>query len=231
VTDSAFWIGFLQIIGIDLLLSGDNAVVIALACRNLPSTQRRRAMIAGSGAAVALRVAFAFVIFELLSIPYLRLAGGLLLLWVGIRLGRPQGDKGEGDDGENPGSAEQASIWRTIGMIAAADAIMSLDNVVAIAGAAKGSPLLLGLGLVMSVPLVISGSSLTLRLIDRFPVIVVLGAGLVGWIAGDMIAAEPIVQQIAEQAPWLHYAIPLLGIGIAAAGSRLSAGRPITSRH
>lgn len=210
VSSIHFWIGFVQIIGIDLVLSGDNAVVIALACRNLPRERQKVALRLGAAAAVLLRVAFAFVIFQLLLLPYVRLAGGVLLLWIAIRLGYPEGA------GEVGGAAKAATLWAAIRTILIADALMSLDNVVAIAGAAHGDFVLLILGLAISIPLVIYGSTIMLRLMARFPWVVAVGTALIGWVAGDMIAAEPAIDAWAGGwSHWLDYALPLAGIGVA----------------
>jgi YjbE family integral membrane protein len=218
IADLHFWIGFGQIVGIDLVLSGDNAVVIALASRGLPSKHRRVAVLLGAGAAVLLRVGFAFVVFELLSLPYLRLIGGAMLLWVAIHLGRPQP---KATAAEN---AAPASLWDAVRTIVLADLLMSIDNVVAIAGAARGSLLLLILGLGISIPLVIYGSALMLRLIDRFAWIVALGIALIGWVAGDMIAAEPALSDFFEgHVPSYHYLLPLAGIALALASYRIQA--------
>jgi YjbE family integral membrane protein len=210
--DLHFWIGFGQIVGIDLVLSGDNAVVIALASRGLPRRHRRLTIILGAGAAVLLRVGFAFVVFELLSLPYLRFIGGVLLLWIAIHLGRPH-QIATGADTPAP-----ASLWAAIRTIVIADLLMSIDNVVAIAGAAHGNLLLLILGLGISIPLVIYGSALMLRLIDRFAWIVALGVALIGWVAGDMIAAEPALTGFLEGGvPAYHYVLPAAGIALALA--------------
>ena len=186
-TSGAFWIALAEITGINILLSGDNAVVIALACRSLPDHQRNKAVIGGSLGAILLRVLFCVIIAWLLEIPYLKLIGGLLLLWIGVHLLAP-GDTGEGVEAKS-------SLWGAMQTIILADAVMSLDNVVAIAAAAKGSLLLIVLGLVMSVPLIVFGSQLVLGLLQRFPILVVFGAGLLGWISGEIIATDPAVER------------------------------------
>lgn len=184
---SQFWVDLVRIMGIDLLLSGDNAVVIALASRSLPERQRRWAIMGGAGGAIVLRVIFATVIIWLLQIPYLKLIGGLLLLYIGVKLVVPESG-GHGD-----GIASKASLWGAIQTILVADAVMSLDNVVAIAAAAHGSVLLIVLGLLISIPLIVYGSQLVLRVINRYPILVVLGGGLLGWIAGEIIVSDPTV--------------------------------------
>ena len=181
-------VDLLRITSIDILLSGDNAVVIALATRSLPETQRRIAVIGGSAAAVGLRVAFCLIITSLLRIPYLKLVGGLLLLYIGVKLVIPEGDAhGSGI------AAAKSHTWGAIRTILIADAVMSLDNVVAIAAAAHGSTLLIALGLVISIPLIVFGSQLVLRVLNRFAILVVLGGGLLGWIAGETLMSDPAV--------------------------------------
>jgi YjbE family integral membrane protein len=186
-SDTKFWIGLLQIIWIDLLLSGDNAVVIALACRGLPERQRFYGILFGAGAAIGLRILFALIITYLLAIPLLRLIGGLLLLWVAVKL-----VVGEGEEAHTEMEATE-SLWKAVRTIAIADAVMSLDNVLAIAAASHGNVWLFIFGLLLTIPLIIAGSGLVLRIIERFPVFVWAGAALLGWIAGDMIVSDPAV--------------------------------------
>jgi YjbE family integral membrane protein len=207
----AFWIGLMQIIGIDLLLSGDNAIVLALASRSVPPEQRRLVTALGAGLAVALRLVLALAIFELLRVPYLRLAGGVLLLWIAMRLGRERPQP-------HTEARPNARLWAAIRTILIADALMSLDNVVAIVGAARDNVVLLALGLAISMPLVIYGSRLMLRLIGRYPFAITLGAGLIGWVAGDMIAADPGLHAwIGAHWRALDYLLPILGIALATA--------------
>ena len=182
-----FWGDLVRIMGIDLLLSGDNAVVIALASRSLPAKQRRMAIMGGSAAAIVLRVAFASAIIWLLQIPYLKLVGGVLLFYIGIKLIVPE------RDGQRDGVVAKPNVWGAIQTIMIADAVMSLDNVVAIAAAAHGSVLLIVLGLLISIPLIVYGSQLVLRVLHRFPLLVALGGGLLGWIAGEIIVSDPFV--------------------------------------
>ena len=172
----------LQIIWINILLSGDNAVVIALACRSLQGSQRKWAVLIGSLAAVILRLVFTIFIVELLKLPYVKLASGLLLIWIAFDLLRTEA--GEKD------IKASSSIWGAVRTIALADAIMSLDNVVAVAAAAKNSLPLITFGIVVSVPLIIFGSTLMLKLLTRFPVLVVAGAVLLGWVAGEILIAD-----------------------------------------
>jgi len=223
LTELEFWIGFFQIIWIDLVLSGDNAVVIALACRNLPREKQKSTIILGTGAAVGLRVVLAVAVFELLLLPYVKLGGGLLLLWVALQVSQPPRSH---DGAEAAAAAAPASLWVAVRTILVADAVMSLDNVVAVVGAARGSLLLLTLGIAISIPLVIFGSTLMLRLIERFPVVVQLGAALIGWVAGDMIAGEPeLAPWLATQVPAAAYLLPLAGIAVALLGGRWLAKR------
>jgi YjbE family integral membrane protein len=183
------WGAVLQIIVIDILLGGDNAVVIALACRNLPPAQRTRGVLWGTAGAVVLRVVLIAFAVMLLDVPLLKFAGGLLLLWIGVRLMAPAHDPHEQI---KPAGKLMAAI-RTI---IVADAVMSLDNVIAIAGAAEAADpqhrlALVVFGLVVSIPLIIWGSQLVLKLLDRFPVVITLGAALLGWIAGGLIVNDP----------------------------------------
>lgn len=204
--DSQFWLGLLQIIWIDIILSGDNAVVIALACRRLPKHQQRLAILAGTGAAIGLRVAMATVVTLLLEISYLKLTGSVLLLWIAIKLLAPQDE--EGGDGESIGN-----LWQAIRTIVIADFVMSLDNVIGIAAAAKGSVLLLALGLMISIPLIVFSSTLILKFMGRYPWIITLGGALLGYIAGEMAVTDRAVAGwIADQAPVLNTVGPLLGI-------------------
>ena len=182
-----FWTALMQIIGINILLSGDNAVVIALASRSLPPEQRKWAILGGSGAAIVLRIIFSVLIVWLLAIPYLKLVGGLLLLYIGIKLLVPEEEAGEDS------VAAKSNLWGAIQTITIADAVMSLDNVVAIAAVAKDSMLLIILGLIISVPMIVFGSQLVLSILNRFPVLVIAGGGLLGWIAGEIIVSDEVV--------------------------------------
>ena len=180
---TTFWLPLLEIIWINILLSGDNAVVIALACRSLPGRQRRLGIALGSGAAVALRVVFTVFVVELLGLPYLKIVGGVLLLWIAIKLAFEE----EPEKEIKPAN----TLWSAIRVIAIADAVMSLDNMIAVAAAAKGSKLLILIGLALSIPLLVFGSTLVLTLLNRFPILVWAGAALLGWIAGDLMGADP----------------------------------------
>jgi YjbE family integral membrane protein len=181
-----FLISILQIVWIDILLSGDNAVVIALACRSLPPHQKRLGILLGAGTAVALRIVFALIISILLGVPFLRIGGGVLLFWIAVKL-----IAGEGDEEHH--IAETNNLWRAVRTIAIADAVMSLDNVVAIAAASRGHPELFIFGLLLSIPLIMAGATLITALITRFPVFVWAGAALLGYIAAEMIVTDPAV--------------------------------------
>lgn len=206
LSDPHFWARLLQIIGVDIILAGDNAVVIALACRNLEPRHRNPAIIAGSLGAVALRVLFVFFVVWLMAVPYLKAVGGLLLLWIGVKLLQPE------DEHEASGARGAASLWGAIRTIIIADAVMSLDNVIAIAAASRGDTVLLVLGLLISIPLVVFGSQLILKVLIRWPMLVIAGGGLLGWIAGDVTAKDPAFQPwIDANAYWLHHAAPAAG--------------------
>ena len=198
-----FWLALSQIILINIVLSGDNAVVIAMASRSLPRQQQRQAILFGSVGAIVLRIVLTFFAVYLLTLPYLKLIGAVLLLWIGIGL-----LKGDDDDEEIEGNSSLVSAIKTI---VVADLVMSLDNVIGVAAAAKGDVLLLVIGLVISIPLIIFGSTLILKLMERFPVIVTIGAGLLGWVAGDMALSDPSIKGWAEQQHLLHTIAPAVG--------------------
>ncbi|WP_028080810.1 TerC family protein [Solimonas soli] len=205
-TDLLFTV--LQIIAIDILLGGDNAVVIALACRRLPRELRNQGIFWGVFGAIALRVTLVFFALELLALPWLRIVGSLLLLWIGIKLLRPQRDA----HADIPASTHLLGAIRTIII---ADAVMSLDNVVAVAGAADGQIALVAAGILISVPIIVWGSKLVLRLMDRLPIVITLGAALLGWIAGEMwIEDRAVLRRFGELAHWLHWPSSLLGAGL-----------------
>ena len=216
---AVFWIAVLQIIVIDILLGGDNAVVIAMASRRLPAQQRSKAIFWGVFGAIALRVVLIFFALQLLQIPYLKIVGGVLLLWIGVKLLMPQGDGGHKIDAS-------AHLIGAIKTIVVADAVMSLDNVIAIAAAAKGSVGLVVFGLVVSVPIIVWGSKFVLVLMDRFPVVIVAGAALLGWIAGDMLAHDVVVKDwVVANAAWLKYGAPVIGAALV-----VLAGKMFTAR-
>ncbi len=187
---ASFWLAVLQIIWINILLSGDNAVVIALACRQLPARTRTWGIALGAAVAVILRIVFTGMVTTLLSLPWLKFIGALALLYIAVDLINP-------DDGDDEAKVKaHDSLWRAVGTVAVADLVMSLDNVVAIAAVAKGSWLLLTLGLAISIPLIIVGAALITALFVRFPVLVWLGAALLGWIAGELMISDPGVDGI-----------------------------------
>jgi len=202
---SVFWIAVLQIIAIDIVLGGDNAVVIAMASRRLPQSQRNKAIFWGVFGAIALRVVLIFFALQLLKIPYLKIGGAVLLLWIGIKLLMPQ------DEGDHKIDASTHLIG-AIKTIVIADAVMSVDNVIAIAGAAKDSVGLVVFGLVVSVPIIVWGSKLVLSLMDRFPVVIAGGAALLGWIAGDMVVGDVALKDwVPADAGWLKYGASAFG--------------------
>src|ERR671926_114348 len=178
----AFWIGLLKIIGVNIILSGDNAVVIALAARSLPAKQQKQAVFWGAGAAVILRIILTIFAVALLTLPWLKIIGSLLLFWIGTKLLIPE----DGDD-EIQASDQLLSAIKTILI---ADLVMSLDNVIAVAAAAGGSYILLVLGLAISIPLVIFGATMLIKLMERFPIIITIGAALIGFVAGEMLVAD-----------------------------------------
>ena len=200
-----FWIGLFKIVWINIILSGDNAVVIALAARGLPPQQQKKAVLFGSGAAVVLRIALTVVAAKLMQLPFVEVIGGLLLLWIGVGL-----LKGE-DEEEDSGSVARQGMMAAVRTILLADLVMSLDNVIAVAAAAGGDMLLLILGLAISIPLVIFGSTLMIKLMERFPVIVTLGAALIGWVAGETITSDHMLEGFVRINPWAHYAVAACG--------------------
>ena len=202
-----FWLAALEIVVINILLSGDNAVVIALACRNLPLAQRRWGVFWGAVGAIVLRIVLTFFAVSLLKLSYLKIIGGLLLVWIGVKL--------IAEEDSEEGHEVQASdkLLAAIRTVVIADLVMSIDNVLGVAAAAKGSLLLLIFGLVVSVPLVIGGAQLIMRLIERFPVLIVAGGGLLGFVAGELIVEDSaIVDWVHAHARWLGWGAPLIGV-------------------
>jgi YjbE family integral membrane protein len=187
---AAFWLAVGKIIWINVLLSGDNALVIAMACRGLHGRHRLWGMIIGAGIAVVLLIAFTGIVATLMALPYLKLAGGLALLVIAAKLLVPEDEADEITAG--------TTLWHAIRIVVIADIIMSLDNVIAVAAAANGQLSLLILGLAISIPMIIAGAALIMLVLDRLPILIWLGAALLGWIAGDVIETDPAVQ------PWLH---------------------------
>src|SRR5689334_12848769 len=200
-----FWFAALEIVVINILLSGDNAVVIALACRNLPPHQRRWGVIWGAVGAIVLRIVLTFFAVSLLQLSYLKIIGGLLLVWIGIKLIAEE----EGEEGGHDIRASD-KLFAAIRTVVIADLVMSIDNVLGVAAAAKGSLLLLIFGLVVSVPLVIGGAQLIMRLIERFPILIVAGGGLLGYVAGELIVEDSaITDWVHVHARWLAWVAPI----------------------
>jgi len=222
--DPQFWTGLGQIILINIVLSGDNAVVIALAARSLPPQQQKQAILWGSAAAVVMRIILTIVAVELLRLPVLKIVGGLLLLWIAVQLMLPE-EEGEG------GAKAGVGLWAAMRTILVADLVMSLDNVIAVAAAAKGSLTLLILGLAISIPLVIFGSTLLLKVMERFPIIITVGAALLGWVAGEMFVTDPLVKAwVDASAAALHWAGPAAGTVLVLVAGTLLARRALAAR-
>lgn len=203
LSSAQFWVDVFKIIVIDLLLSGDNAVVIALACRNLPLEQRKKGILYGVAGAIILRVVLTFFAVSLLSLPYLKLVGAFLLIWIGIRLIQPE------EEGRGAGNIKaDTHLWGAVKTIVVADFVMSLDNVLGVAGAAHGNATLLIFGLLVSIPLIAWSSQLVLKLIDRFYFIIYAGGALLGYVAGEMLAGETLFQSLLEAQHALHWLVP-----------------------
>ena len=188
-TQPQFWVSVVEIIWINVLLSGDNAIVIALACRNLPPNQRLGGMVIGTAVALGLRLVFATIVSSLMMFPYIKIVGGLALLWIALKLLVPAHDEESADVAGND------SLWRAVKLIALADVVMSLDKVIAVAGAAGGNNALLVFGLGVSVPAIVLGASVIMTLLKFFPLLIWAGAALLGWIAGDMFATDPVITE------------------------------------
>lgn len=216
----AFLTAVLQIIAIDILLGGDNAVVIALACRKLPESQRNKGIAWGVAGAIGLRVILIFFALQLLALPFLKVVGAVLLLWIGVKLLQPEDDDGHANV---EGATTLAGAIKTIVI---ADAVMSLDNVIAVAGAAKGDMGLVVFGIVISIPIIVWGSKFVLKLMDRFPVVITLGAALLGWIGGDMFVTDVFVKPYLSDMPsWFHYVTAACGAALVVAVGKLLAAR------
>ncbi|MBA3059017.1 MAG: TerC family protein [Gammaproteobacteria bacterium] len=222
-----FWFSVGQIIMVDILLGGDNAVVIALACRQLPVHLRLKGILWGTAGAIVLRVVLIAFALTLLQVPFLKLVGAALLLWIGVKLLLPQDE-----DGHNSIQSSD-KLWAAVKTVIIADLVMSIDNVIAIAGAATGAgsqhalPLVI-FGLLVSVPIIIWGSQLVLKLMDRFPIIITVGGMLLGWIAGTMALSDPAVQNYLPQAMTWHYGFGVVGaLGVLAIGKALRKRGPL----
>ena len=185
MSHTEFWVALVKIMWINVLLSGDNALVIAMACQGLPPKQRLWGMILGAGVAVLLRIIFTGVVASLMLLPYLKIVGGIALFYIAAKLLVP-------DDPEEGEAEAVEHLWRAVRIVAVADIIMSLDNVIAIAAAAGGNMALVVLGLAISIPLIVAGAALIMALLDRFPILVWAGAALLGWIVGEVIATDPV---------------------------------------
>jgi YjbE family integral membrane protein len=228
-----FWIAVGQIIMIDILLGGDNAVVIALACRKLPPKQRTQGILWGTAGAIVLRVILIFFALQLLAIPFLKLVGAILLVWIGVKLLAPE------DEGGHANIEGSDRLWGAVKTVIVADLVMSVDNVIAIAGAAETAggdhtmPLVI-FGLLVSIPIIVWGSQLVIKLMDRYPMIITLGAMLLGWIAGTMAVGDPALvnPDVMPQVPkllvndWIKY-----GAGVAGALLVLAIGKALQARH
>ena len=220
-----FWVAVGQIILIDILLGGDNAVVIALACRQLPENQRLKGILWGTAGAILLRVALIAFAITLLKVPFLKIAGAALLIWIGVKLITPHDEDAHGNI--------QASdkLWSAVKTVIVADLVMSIDNVIAIAGAAQNAGeqhqmALVIFGLVVSIPIIVWGSQIVLKLMDRFPVIILLGGMLLGWIAGGMFQTDPMLKDLIPQEQSWHYALGAAGaLLVLAIGQALKARR------
>ncbi|HBH37796.1 MAG TPA: hypothetical protein DDX06_05350 [Curvibacter sp.] len=220
-----FWIAVGQIILIDILLGGDNAVVIALACRSLPPEQRRKGILWGTAGAIILRVILIAFALALLSVPYLKIVGAVLLIWIGVKLLVPE------DEDEHSNIQASDKLWGAVKTVIVADLVMSVDNVIAIAGAAQGAGeqhqlALVIFGLLVSIPIIVWGSQLVLKLMDRFPLIITLGGMLLGWIAGTMAHSDPaVVNYLPQEKVWNY------GFGIAGALLVLALGKLAQKKH
>lgn len=211
-TAQSTWIALGMIMFTNIILSGDNAVVIAMASRNLPKEHQKKAIFWGSAAAIILRVILTLTAVQLLTLPYLKLIGGILLVYIGVQLLSESGDDGDGVEGSS-------SMFQAIKTILIADLVMSLDNVIAVVGVANKAPeearmALILIGLALSIPLIIFGSTLLLKVMDRFPFIVVLGAVLLGFLAGEMVLTDPALVSFFETLSYMHYVLPAAGMAL-----------------
>ncbi|CAL62809.1 Putative integral membrane protein TerC family [Herminiimonas arsenicoxydans] len=217
LSDSTMWVALFQIVIINILLSGDNAVIIALACRSLPPKEQRNAFLIGTVAIVILMTALTAFASYLMTIPYVEVAGAILLLWIGIKLLLPE------EENENVSASD--NFWGAVKTIVIADIVMSLDNVLGMAGAANGHMGLLFVGMVITIPLILFGSAMLMRLMERFPIIVTLGAGLLGYVAGEMAVEDPALKGLIASAHYLEIALPILGILIVVGMGKLLSAR------
>lgn len=221
-----FWTALLKIIGVNIILSGDNAVVIALAARSLPAAQQKQAIFWGSAAAIVMRIVLTFFAVALLQFAWLKLVGSILLVWIGIKLLH---DNGGGEDGIK----SHGTILEAIKTILIADLVMSLDNVIAVAAAAKGDWLLVIIGLAISIPLIIYASTILIKVMEKYPVVITIGAALIGWVAGEMAWDEQVIRPFTSQFPnWFEYlaaaagALLVVGMGKYLSGRNTESGTP-----
>lgn len=218
--DPLFWTALLKIIGVNIVLSGDNAVVIALAARSLPPKQQKMAIIWGSAAAIVMRVILTLFAVKLLDMQWLKLIGSVLLLWIGVKLLIPED--------EGPDIKASDNLWAAIKTILIADLVMSLDNVIAVAAAAGGSTMLLIIGLAISIPLVIFGATMLLKLMERWPIIITIGAGLLGFVAGEMAWEDNAIHAFTSQYPsQAKYVIAIVGAAFVILLGRYFAGKSL----
>jgi YjbE family integral membrane protein len=204
ILDAVFWTALLKIIGVNVVLSGDNAVVIALAARSLPAKQQKQAIFWGSGAAIALRIVLTLFAVALLGLPWLKLIGSALLLWIGVKLLVPE------DEGPDIDASDNMLV--AIRTILIADLVMSLDNVIAVAAAAGDNTMLMIIGLAISIPLVIFGATLLVKVMERYPIVITIGAALIGFVAGEMAWEDHAIAGFTEQFPaWSKYVTAAIG--------------------
>jgi YjbE family integral membrane protein len=217
-------ISLIQIVWIDVVLSDDNALVFAMAFRSLPKPQRRWAIAFAVGAAALLRIIFTLLCLQVLTVPFIKVAGGVILLWIAVRL--------VGDDERFEGAAAPASIWASIRIIVVADVILSIDNVIAVAAAAQGSWALIVFGLALSIPLVVIGATIVAPLLKRFPAVVWGGAGVLGWVAGDLIGSDPaFLDFLRTHAPLVEtWHLAAAGAALVLLGSWLNARCGVSAR-
>ncbi len=219
-TDPLFFAALLKIIGIDIVLAGDNAVVIALAARRLPAKQQKLAILFGCAAAVIIRVILTIAAVSLLTTPYLRIVGGVLLLWIGVKLLQQNNDVGHVSEANN--------LSQAIKTIVMADVVMSVDNIIGVAGAAGESTALLVIGLAISIPLVIFASAVILKIMERFPIVITIGAALLGYVAGEMLVTDPASKDwIVANARWMQYGVPIVCTVLVVVAGRLAAARSL----
>lgn len=220
IDDPLFWTALLKIIGVNIVLSGDNAVVIALAARSLPARQQKQAIIWGSAAAIVMRVVLTLFAVALLGLPWLKLIGSVLLLWIGVKLLLPETEETNIDASDN--------LWAAIKTILIADLVMSLDNVIAVAAAAGGHWGLMIIGLAISIPIVIFGATLLVKVMERWPVIITIGAGLLGFVAGEMAWEDSAIEGFTKQfAPMMKYVAAAIGAVFVVVVGRIMAGESL----